>query len=59
MESVELMFIIAVLFLLVFAWRTIDPKLDWNCETKEKLLWYNDPFDSYTRKPIVIWKSKQ
>lgn len=59
MESVELMFIIAVFLFLIFSWRTVNPKMDWNYETGERLLWYNDPFDSCERKSIVIWKNKQ
>ena len=59
MESVELVFLLLVLFLLIFTWRTINPKFDWNYETGEKLLWYNDPFDSCTRKAVTLWRKKQ
>ena len=58
MESVELMFIILFVFLLIYAWKTINPQFDWNYYTGEKLLWYNDPFDSCQRKVIILWKNK-
>lgn len=58
MESVELMFLLLILLLLIYAWKTIDPKLDWNYETEERILWYNDPFDCYKRKSIRLWRSK-
>ena len=58
MESVELMFIILLVLCLFFAWIKINPKLDWNYQTGDKLLWYNDPFDSCFRKAITIWKRK-
>jgi hypothetical protein len=44
--------------LIVYVWSFISPKLDWNFETKERLLWYNDPFDHFTRKFIVLYKKK-
>jgi hypothetical protein len=59
MVSVELMFVILFAFLLILTWRTINPKLDWNYETGERLLWYNDPFDSCTRKAVTLWRVKQ
>lgn len=59
MESVEIMFVLLILLLLIFAWKTVNPKLDWNYETGEKLLWYNDPFDLCKRKAVVLWRTKQ
>lgn len=47
-----------ILLVLVFAWKHIDPKIDWNYETGERLLWYNDPFDIYRRKRIVLYVDK-
>jgi hypothetical protein len=58
MESVDLMFFILLLVVVIFAWQKINPKLDWNYQTGDKLLWFNDPFDSCQRKAITIWKRK-
>lgn len=59
MESVELLFSLLFFFLLIYCWRVINPKLDWNYETDERLLWYNDPFDLYSRKSIVLFKKRK
>ncbi len=53
-----IIFSILILFLLIYCWFIIDPKLDWNYETGERLLWYNDPFGLYLRKSIVLYKKK-
>jgi len=58
MEAVELMFVLLIVFLLIFVWRQINPKIDHNTETGHYLLWYNDPFDYSQRKVITLWKSK-
>ena len=58
MESVEMMFLLLAILVILFAYKRIDPKLDWNYETGERILWYNDPFDSCQRKAIILWKKK-
>lgn len=52
MEALFSLLVIAIVYLLI----RMNPKLDNNYETKEKILWYNDPFSYYTRKHIVLWK---
>lgn len=54
--SIHLLFVIFGALLLIYIWRTIDPKLDNNYETGDLLLWYNDPFDKCERKAIKLWK---
>lgn len=51
--------VVVLAIVLFLAWRAIDPKLDWNYETGERLLWYNDPFDVYYRKSIVLYTKKE
>lgn len=58
MESVDLMFSVLLVVLVIFTYVKIDPKLDWNYQTGDKLLWFNDPFDSCQRKAITIWKKR-
>jgi hypothetical protein len=59
MESVDLMFFILLVVLVIFAYVRINPKLDWNYQTGDRLLWFNDPFDSCKRKAITIWRRKK
>lgn len=56
-ESIILM--MGFLFLLIYLWKTIDPKLDWNEETGERILWYNDPLDLCTRKSFTLFFIKK
>lgn len=42
----------------IYVYKIIDPKTDWNYETGDKLLWFNDPFDSCRRKAVTISKGK-
>lgn len=58
MEAVELMSLILFILVAIFTYNKINPSLDWNYETGEKLLWFNNPFDSWKRKAIVLWKKK-
>lgn len=58
MKSVEVMFFLLVLFLLIYTWRIIDPKVDDNYETGEKLLWFNNPFNLCKRERITLWKKE-
>lgn len=57
-ETVDVMIVIAVIFLFHFAYTKINPKLDWNYDTGERILWYNDPFDLCTRKAVILYKKK-
>lgn len=50
---------LGVLALLVYTWKKINPILDYNTETEEEILWYNDPFNSCKRKFITLWKTKK
>jgi hypothetical protein len=56
MEAVELMFVLLMVFLCIYAWIEVNPKIDFNAVTGHYLLWYNDPFDCYERKAITLWK---
>lgn len=56
MEVVELVFLALIVFLLIFMYKVINPKIDINTETGHYILWYNDPFDIYARKAIQLWK---
>ena len=57
--SLELaVFCLLILCIVFYVWRVVDPKLDWNYETGERLLWYNDPFDIYSRKSVKLWTKK-
>lgn len=56
MDTVEVMFIFLMVFLLFYVWFEINPKIDYNTETSEYLLWYNDPFDCKARKVITLWR---
>ena len=51
----ELLYLL-VAVLVIYGWIKINPKLDANYETKERILWYNDPLDFYARRHIVLWK---
>lgn len=51
--------VLLLLFVLGFAFARINPKFDWNYETGEKLLWFNDPFDSLKRKAVTLWKTNK
>lgn len=37
----------------------MNPKLDWNYETEERILWFNDPFNYGLRKSIVLYKKSK
>lgn len=56
-EIIFVLFIVA-LAAITFIWLKVAPKIDTNYITEEKILWYNDPFDFYVRKHIVLWKIK-
>lgn len=58
MQQIEWILLLLISFSSIFIWSIINPKLDWNYETDERILWYNDPFDNHTRKSIVIYKKK-
>lgn len=58
MDTAELMFVLLIVFLLIFVWRYMNPKIDYNTETEHYLLWYNDPLDYGERKVITLWKRK-
>lgn len=47
---------LGVLALFVYTWKKINPKIDYNTETEEHILWYSDPFNSCQRKFITLWK---
>lgn len=51
--------VLLLLLVLIFVYFKINPKFDWNYETGEKLLWFNDPFDSLKRKAVTLWKTKK
>lgn len=57
MESLLIVLLLLVVIFYVFT--VINPKFDWNYETGEKLLWFNDPFDSLRRKAVTLWKTKK
>jgi hypothetical protein len=48
-----------ILFLLFYTYFKINPKMDINYETEDIILWYNDPFELFKRKPIRLWKVKK
>lgn len=50
------LFVIACIIGLIFTVMEVDPKLDYNYETEERILWYNDIFDNFTRKFVRLWK---
>ncbi len=54
----QLIVLLLLLAIGIYVFRVIDPKIDWNYETGEKLLWYNDPFDSCKRKVVTIGIAK-
>lgn len=56
MATVDVVFMFFVVFLLIFVWSKINPKIDYNTITGHYLLWINDPFDYQERKAIVLWK---
>lgn len=56
MESLVTILLLLVIAFYVF--RVINPKFDWNTETHERLLWYNDPFDSCKRKAVNLGRVK-
>lgn len=53
-----IIFLFPIVIFIIYCLRIINPKLDWNYETEEKILWYNDPFDHCIRKTIVVYKKK-
>jgi hypothetical protein len=55
----ESLLIMLLLLVLMYVLAVINPKFDWNYETGEKLLWFNDPFDSLKRKAVTLWKTKK
>lgn len=61
MNILDIITILVFLFIPIYLWIIINPKLDWNYETGERLLWYNDPFDLYfrSRKSIVLYRKKE
>lgn len=58
MNAVEIAIVAVILFVIINGWNILNPKLDWNFETEERLLWYNDPFDHFTRKSIRLYRKK-
>jgi len=54
----ELAFLFLIFLVLCYGIARIDFKLDWNYETGERILWFNDPFDSCTRKFFVLYRKK-
>lgn len=58
MNKIEIMGLVILLFLLIDLWFKINPKLDFNTETGDKLLWYNDITDSMKRKFTTLWRIK-
>ena len=46
--------------LLLLLYNVFKPSLDYNPETLETILWYNDISDIYkSRKNITLWKTRQ
>lgn len=56
MDSVTIIFSISLIVLTIHGLYKINPKLDVNNITNERILWYTDPSDFYTRKYVVLWK---
>jgi len=56
MATVEVMFVLLMVLLLIYAWRDVNPKIDFNSVTGHYILWYNDPFDCHERKAFILWK---
>ena len=54
----EVLFVLLLVVVVIYVYILIDPKLDWNYETSEKLLWFNDPFNSLKRKAVTLWRKK-
>lgn len=54
----EALLYIFFLFTFGYIYVKIDPKVDWNYETGDRLLWINDPFDHYRRKSFKLWRVK-
>lgn len=55
----ELVLLLFLLLVFAFAIDKLKLKFDWNYETGELMLWYNDPFDIYMRKFTVIYRKKK
>lgn len=52
-----IMLIVGVLLILYY---TYKPSVDYNPETFEYILWYNDLHDMYmSRKHVIVWRTKQ
>jgi hypothetical protein len=51
--------IILLLLGLIYVYNVINPQLDYNNVTNEKIIWFNDPFDCCTRKSIVLYKNRK
>lgn len=54
--SISVVLIIILLFTLYTVFKQINIKFDWNYETGERLLWFNNPLNIYERKVIVLYK---
>lgn len=52
------LFILLLVAGIVYIYFEVDPKIDFNTETGDYLLWYNDPSDQKIRKSIPLWKAK-
>jgi len=46
---------ILIMLILWYLWHFLEPKLDWNYETGERILWYSDPFNYGYRKSIILY----
>ncbi len=54
----ECLLYVFLIFTLGYIYSKIDPKVDWNYETGDRLLWYNNPFDHYRRSSVKLWTTK-
>lgn len=50
------LFVILCIIAVTFVLMEVDPRLDYNYETEERILWYNDILNGFTRKFITLWK---
>ena len=55
----ECLLYIFFIFTFGYIYSKIDPKIDWNYETGDRLLWYSNPFDNYRRTSVRLWTIKQ
>lgn len=51
-------FVLVLIGVGIYTYKAIDPKIDNNYETKEKVLWFNNPLNNLFREYITLYKIK-